>query len=139
MLDSNKRLIEKYYNELWNPWNFELADQILARDVTFHGSVGVSVQGLEGFRQYMRLIQAAFPDFHNSIDELIAQDDRVAGRLTYHGTHQGTIFGVAPTGTRIAYSGLALFRIVNGRIVDGFVLGDVIGLLSQLGVSLTAR
>jgi steroid delta-isomerase-like uncharacterized protein len=135
----NRRLIERYYNELWNTWNFDLADQLISPAVKFHGSVGVAVQGLDAFRDYMNLIRSAFPDFHNTVEEMVAEDDRVAARLTYRGTHRGTIFGVAPTGKAISYDGLALFQIQAGKIISGHVLGNVIHLLSQLGITLAAK
>ncbi len=138
-MQANRRLIERYYCELWNEWNFGLADELISPFVKFHGSVGVSVEGLDGFREYMLLIRSAFPDFHNTIEELLDDDDRVAARLTYRGTHRGQIFGVAPTGRAIQYDGLALFHIQDGKIASGHVLGDVIHLLAQLGINLTAQ
>ena len=137
-MEENRCLIEKYYNDLWNRWNFSLADQLISPSVTFHGSVGISVQGLDGFREYMKMIRSAFPDFHNTIEEVVAENDRVAARLTYRGTHRGTIFGVAPTGRVITYDGLALFRIQDRKISSGHVLGNVLDLLRQLGVKLAA-
>ena len=139
MLEANRRLIEKYYNELWNEWNFGLAEELLSPSVKFHGSVAITVQGLAGFREYMRLIRSAFPDFHNAIQEMVIDENRVAARLTYRGTHQGEIFGVAPTGRAIQYDGLALFHIHDGKIASGYVLGNVIHLLAQLGIHVTAR
>jgi steroid delta-isomerase-like uncharacterized protein len=135
----SRRLIERYYNELWNQWNFGLAEELLSPQVKFHGSVGIRVEGIPGFHDYMRLIRAAFPDFHNTIEELIAEGERVAARLTYRGTHRGEIFGVAPTGRTIEYDGLALFHIQYGRIASGHVLGNIVRLLAQLGISVTAR
>jgi len=137
--EAPRRLIERYYYELWNEWRFDLADQLLSPSVRFHGSVGVSVEGVEEFRGYMRLIQAAFPDFHNTIEEMVAEGDRLAARLTYRGTHHGVIFGVQPTGRIIQYDGLALFRISNGKIVEGYVLGNVIHLLGQLDFRIAAK
>ncbi len=136
--EANRKLIERYYNALWNRWDFDLVDQLISPSIMFHGSVGVTVEGLDGFRNYMRLIRSAFPDFHNTVEELVAEDDRVAARLTYRGTHRGTIFGVAPTGQAIAYEGLALFRIAGGKIVEGYVLGNMVHLLGQLGIKVSA-
>lgn len=137
-VESNRNLIERYYYELWNPWRFDLAERFVALDVKFHGSVGVTVEGVDAFRDYMRLIQAAFPDFHNQVEEMVAEGDRVAARLTYRGTHKGPIFGVQPTGKAIEYEGLALFRIRDGLIAEGYVLGNVIRLLGELGVRIAA-
>jgi steroid delta-isomerase-like uncharacterized protein len=131
---ANKALIQRYYNELWNTWNFALADELLAADISFRGSLGAEMRGREAFRCYMRQVQAAFPDFHNSIEQLVEESDHIVGRLTYSGTHLGEIFGVLPTGRQISYGGAAFFRIADRRIAQGWVLGDVVGLLSQLGV-----
>ena len=133
-LASNKILIERYYHQLWNLWDLGIVDDILAPDVLFHGSLGVAVEGVEGFRRYVQLVRDVFPDFHNTIEDLIAEDDRVAARLRYTGTHSGPLFGIAPTGKRIEYAGLALFHIKDDRIVSGFVLGDLNGLMRQLGL-----
>ena len=133
-LASNKILVERYYHQLWNLWDLGIVEEIVTPDVRFHGSLGVAVEGVEGFRSYVQLVRDAFPDFHNTIEDLIAEDDRDAARLLYTGTHSGLLFGVAPTGKRIEYAGLALFHIEDGRIVSGFVLGDLNGLLRQLGL-----
>ena len=130
--ESYKDLVRRYYELLWNRWNFALADELIAEAVVFRGSLGVSVQGREDFKEYMRAIRRAFPDFHNRIEELIAENDRVAARLTYTGTHQGNVLGIAPTGRRVNYAGVALFRVVDNRIAEGWVLGDVHGLVQQL-------
>jgi steroid delta-isomerase-like uncharacterized protein len=133
--EAGKALVRRYYDELWNRWGLALVDELLAPDVRFRGSLGVEVQGREGFRRYVALVRDAFPDFHNTVEDLVAESDRVVARLTYRGTHQGPLFGVAPTGRRISYAGVALFRIAGPRITEGWVLGDALGLLRQLGAT----
>jgi steroid delta-isomerase-like uncharacterized protein len=133
--ESCKDLVRRYYEALWNRWDLDLADELIAESVVFRGSLGISVQGREGFKEYMRAVRAAFPDFHNRIEELIAEDGRVAARLTYTGTHRGEVLGIAPTGRHVSYAGVALFRIVESRIAEGWVLGDVHGLVQQLKVA----
>ena len=139
MTDQNKSLVRRYYEEMWNRWNFALANELLADDISFRGSLGSEMRGREQFCDYMRHVQHAFPDFQNQIDQMVAEDDCVVARLTYTGTHRGEIFGIAATGKRISYAGAAFYRIVNDRIVDGWVLGDVAGLLRQLGAKLTRQ
>ena len=129
----NKQIIRRYYNDLWNKWNLALANELVASDVSFRGSLAVEVQGLEGFKSYMNMVRAAFPDFHNTIEDLIAEDSKVVARLTYNATHRGEIFGVAPTGKKIEYSGVAIFHIVDHKIVNGWVLGDTPSLMRQIG------
>lgn len=132
--DRNRATVRRYYEELWNRWNFDLADEILAPEIRFRGSLGTEVRGIEEFAAYMRTVQTVFPDFHNRIDELIVERDLASARLTYEGTHRGTIFGAPPTDRRISYAGAAFFRFSGGRIAEGWVLGDLHGLQKQLGV-----
>jgi steroid delta-isomerase-like uncharacterized protein len=132
-LGDNRNLIRRYYDEMWNPWNFAKAEELLAEEIVFRGSLGTETKGREAFRGYMRQVQRAFPDFHNTIEEIATEDDRVVARLLYRGTHRGEIFGVAPTGKMIAYAGAAFLRIADGKVAEGWVLGDLLSLLRQLG------
>jgi steroid delta-isomerase-like uncharacterized protein len=131
-LAENKALVRRYYEELWNRWDFALADELLGETITFRGSLGVSVRGRDGFRDYMRTVQRAFPDFHNYVEELVAEGDQVVARLTYTGTHRGELFGIPPTGRVASYAGVAIFRLAGSRIVEGWVLGDLRGLEAAL-------
>ena len=131
-LEENKSLVRRYYDEMWNLWNLSLADELIGEGLTFRGSLGVAVQGRAGFKDYMCTVRGAFPDFHNHIEELVAEDDKVVARLTYTGTHHGVLFGIGPTGKRVTYAGVAVFRIEAARITEGWVLGDVRGLIQQL-------
>ena len=132
MNETNKNLVRRYYEEIWNQWDDEAVDQLIAADISFHGSLGISVEGLDGFRDYVARVRAAFPDFHNAINDLIAESDNVVAVLTYTGTHCGELFGIAPTGRRISYRGIAVFQIRDGKISKGYVLGDTQTLRTQL-------
>jgi predicted ester cyclase len=127
----NRGLIRRYYEELWNEWNLALADEIISPEITFRGSLAVTVRGLDGFKSYVALVRNAFPDFHNTIEELVAEGDRVAARLTY----RGELFGIAPTSIAVTYAGAAIFRIRSKKIVDGWVLGDTAALMRQLAAA----
>lgn len=131
--EENKRLIRRYYDELWNQWKLDVAGEIIDPEIAFRGSLNRTTRGREGFKRYVRLVRAAFPDFRNTVEDLVAEGNKVVARLTYRGTHQGRLFGLAPTGKRVTYTGLALFRIAGGKIVEGWVNGDTLGLLQQLG------
>lgn len=131
MLDC-KSLVRRYYSELWNAWSARALEELIAPDIVFHGSIGTAVKGIEEFGQYVNRIRSAFPDFHNQIEALIAEGDKVAARLTYTGTHRGELFGVPGTGRKIAYQGLAIFECKDGKIARGFVLGDTETLKRQL-------
>ncbi len=128
----HRGLIRRYYEELWNSWNLAIAKDLLTDDIVFHGSLGLSVQGMPAFLEYMRLVQAAFPDFHNAVEETAAESDKVIARLTYRGTHRGELLGILPTNRNITYAGAAFFTIFEGKISRGWVLGDALGVLRQL-------
>lgn len=130
---ANKNLVKRYFREMWNNWNFALADELLAKEISFRGSLGAEMRGRAAFCDYMRRVRRAFPDFRNEIEEIIAEGNRVASRLTYTGTHRGEIFGVTPTKKTITYAGAAFFNIAAGRVVQGWVLGDLLSLLRELG------
>jgi steroid delta-isomerase-like uncharacterized protein len=90
------------------------------------------VNGIAEFKQYVNRIRLAFPDFHNHIEELIAEGEKVAARLTYTGTHRGELFGLPATGNKITYAGIAIFEFKECKIVRGYVLGDTESLKRQL-------
>lgn len=131
---TNKILVQRYYEDMWNTWNFALADELLSAEISFRGSLGEELRGRSAFCEYMRRVQNAFPDFHNKIEQLVAEGDQVVARLKYTGTHRGEIFGMRPSGKSISYVGAAFFRIAGNRVAEAWVLGDLVSLLRQLGV-----
>jgi len=108
---------------------------LAAGDAPMFGFNAQNTKGRDGFKQYMNTVRAAFPDFHNSIEDIIAEGDKVVALLTYTGTHKGTLFGMEPTNKHIQYSGTAIFRIEAHQVVHGWVMGDTLGLLQQLGAT----
>jgi steroid delta-isomerase-like uncharacterized protein len=128
----NKPLIRRYYSELWNAWSRAALEELISHDIVFRGSIGTAVKGIEEFKQYVNRIRAVFPDFHNHIDELIGDGDKVVARLTYTGTHRGELFGFPATGRKITYQGIAIFQFREGKIVSGYVLGDTECLQRQI-------
>ena len=123
-------MIERFYHELWNRWNLAVADEIVSEDVRFRGS---TLEGRESFKGYVETVRAAFPDWHNRIDEMISCEDRVVTRMTWSGTHRGRLQGVEPTGERVEYVGVAIFRLEGGKIEEGWVVGDTQELWRALG------
>ena len=127
-----KSLVRRYYAEVWNAWSASALEELISGDIVFRGSMGITVNGIDEFRQYVDKIRAAFPDFHNHIEELIAEGEKVAARITYTGTHQGELFSFSATGSKITYSGIAIFEFAECKIVRGYVLGDSESLKRQL-------
>jgi steroid delta-isomerase-like uncharacterized protein len=128
--------IRRFYYELWNDWRLDLAEQLLSPELEFRGSLGKEVRGRDGFVAYAQIVRAAFPDFHNEVRELVIDGDRAAALLEYSGTHRGRIFAIAETGRTIRYRGAAFFRFdEHARIANAWILGDLVNLLKQLGVT----
>jgi predicted ester cyclase len=121
---ANEAVVRQFYDELWNRWRLELADEILTPTLRFRGSRGSSLSGREAFKGYVAETRAAFPDWHNQIDELLVVADRVVTRMTWSGTHRGRFAGIEPTGARIEYVGAAFFRLREGMIDEAWVVGD---------------
>jgi predicted ester cyclase len=128
-------LVSRFYSELWNEWNLDLIDEILAPEVSFRGSRGSTMTGRAAFREYVEATRAGFHDWHNHVEELLEADDRVAARLRWTGTHTGVFDGVEPTGARVDYVGAAFFRIAADLIESAWVVGDSRAFWSALGVA----
>lgn len=133
MSERNVRVIERFYRELWNGWDLTVADEIVAPDIRFRGSLGNEIEGRDAFEEYVETVRAAFPNWHNRIDEVIASGEKVVTRMTWTGTHRGRLMGIEPTNRRVEYVGAAIFRISNGRITEAWIVGDTQELWKALG------
>lgn len=133
MPTSPTRLVERFYQEVWNEANEDVAREILHPEFRFRASLGPEKSGPEGFIEYMRLIHAALSEYTCTIQDIIEQGNRAAARLRFSGLHRGTLFGVAATGRPIAWSGAAFFSTDGRQITSLWVLGDVDAVKQQLG------
>jgi len=127
-----EHLVRWYLRTVWNDGDLRAFDTDLVSDdyVLHHGSTEYTVGELRvAWAEWHR----AFPDLRNDVEELLATDDRVALRYRFSGTHRGEALGVPATGRRVETVGMALFRVENGRLVEGWAVDDVYGLLEQLG------
>lgn len=128
----NETLVSRFYAEVWNAWDADAARELLHPELRFRGSLGRRTQGIAEFLGYVADVRVAFPDFHNHVEDLVTDGPSAVARLSYSGTHRGTVLGAPPTGNRVEYDGIAWFTCSAGRIVDGFVLGDIEALRAQL-------
>ena len=97
----NEAVVRCFYEELWNCWRLELAEELLSDRLRFRGSLGTICEGREEFGRYVETVRSAFPDWSNRIDEIVASGDRVVTRMTWSGTHRGPLEGIEPTGARV--------------------------------------
>ncbi len=131
---NNKELIREYY-EMWNSQDFSKADTLLDPDVRFRGSLDITANGIEGFKEYANMLMTAFPNLYHAVEITVQENDLGAVYVTYTGTHKGPIFNYAPTGNRICYSGASFFQFRGNKIVSINVLGDLNSLHKQLAQS----
>lgn len=133
MSEENKRLVQKFYEEFVNTGDYDAAERFISNDCAFYfGAVEVG-RGPDAFRQMLRTLRTAFPDFRTTIESVIAEGDMVAERVTSKGTHQGEFQGIAPTGRAVSMPGISMFRIAGGKIIENWAMPDQLGLLRQLG------
>jgi predicted ester cyclase len=92
------------------------------------------MRGLESLKQLIIGLLRAFPDQHETIDDPVAEGDKVVARVRWTGTHQGEYLGVAPSGKQVTYTAITIYRIVGGKVVESWQEGDRLGLMQQLGI-----
>ena len=136
MSDQNKALSRRNFEEVWNQRMLEVIDQLVAANSVLHDpSVpGGKVEGSKGYRQFVEIYLTAFPDVRFTINDQIADGDKVATRWTGTGTHKGTLMGIAPTGKRSTVTGITIDRYENGKAVESWTNYDTLGMFQQLGV-----
>jgi steroid delta-isomerase-like uncharacterized protein len=131
--EGNKALVRREVDEVWNQGNLAAADELFAADVIVHGGLPGQPPGVEAIKQGVELNRAAFPDFHVTIDDLIAEGDKVVLRATTRGTHKGELLGMPPTGKQATMTGMTTVRIADGKIAEVWTCSDLFGLMQQLG------
>ena len=135
--EEGKRLYRRLAEEVLNGKNLSVVDELLAADFAEHAGGQRRQVGIEGFKAARRRRNAAFPDWHVVVDDLIAEGDRVVVRATGHGTHTGEFMGIAPTGKRISVTWIAIYRVADGKLAEHWQNIDDLGLLKQLGAELS--
>jgi steroid delta-isomerase-like uncharacterized protein len=127
----NKTLARRWFDELFSRGDLDAANEILSADFVDH-LTGGDERGLEELKHYVIMYRSAFPDIQDTVEEVVAEGDKVVVRWTSRGTHQGEFMGVAPTGRHVTFSGMRLFRIAENKIVESWVNIDERGLQEQL-------
>ena len=134
--DTNKTVSRRFLEEVWNKRNMAVLNEIIANDHVNSGpgTLPGLPTGPEGAKQFVTMYLNAFPDVHFTIDEQIAEGDKVVTRWTAHGTHKGELVGIPATGKSSTVTGINVERIVNGKIVESWGIFDQFGMMQQLGV-----
>ncbi len=128
--EENKAIIRRFVEEVQSKHDIDLMDELFSPDFYDHGTTSHT---LEEAKQFFAMLFAAFPDIRADIHDQIAEGDKVVTRKTFHATHQGEFMGLPPTGKKVAFDVIDIFRIANGRIAEHWFVGDMMALMQQIG------
>ena len=130
-----KELAREDIERIWNEGDLSFVDEHYDDEYVLHDpSLSEDIHGPEGFKSYVREFRTAFPDLEVIDYQMIAEGDTVAVRYTWRGTHEGELEGIEPTGTQVEGTGMAFVRFEDGKVREGWILDNTLGLLQQLGV-----
>jgi steroid delta-isomerase-like uncharacterized protein len=132
--ETNKAIIVRMLEQLFNEGRIDLVEEFFAEDYVEVIAGQPPATGYERLREAIGMVRNAFADFHLSIDEMVAEGDRVAIRWTTTGTHHGELLGIPASGKQIEHSGATFYRLANGRLVEIWFLADMLVLRQQIGV-----
>ena len=137
--EQNKAIVRRWFDEVVSQGNIELVDEICMQCVpsfvVIQGVADPPPQGLEGVKGLIGVLRTAFPDLKFTIEGQIAEGDQVATRLTVRGTHLGEFMGIPATGKQMAVSGVSIWRLADGKLVNEWVNWDSLAMMQQLGVA----
>jgi predicted ester cyclase len=132
-IEQNKAVVRRWIEEGFNKRDLKVVDEIFVESLAVNGAV----IGRENLKQSMRRRFTAFPDLHVTIEEIISEGDKVGIWYTAQGTHKGEFEGISPTGRRVSWFGFDLLRVDGGKIAQGRFIDDSLGLMRQLGATLS--
>jgi steroid delta-isomerase-like uncharacterized protein len=133
-VDQNKALARQLVDEIFNRGNISLADQLMAPDFVEREQLPPGIpSGREGVKVLATALRNAFPDFKATIEDVIAEGDKVVVRQTWSGTHRGEFMGVPPTGKSVSFVVFDVLRMAGGKVAEHWGLLDAMGLMQQLG------
>lgn len=132
--ESNVAVVRRFFDEVINQGRLDVVDEIFAPEYVNHNTHPGQTPGPDGVRTLVTNVRTAFPDIQETVDDTVAAGDKVALRLTMRGTHTGRPFrGVEPSGKRVEVTGMAIVRVVDGKIPDGWFFFDRLAMYTQLG------
>ena len=132
-MPNNKDVVGRFIEEVLNQGNVDAAGQFFWEDMVEQVPLPGQGPGLQGLKDVLRGMRTAFPDMHWTIQEQIAEGDKVLSRFEWTGTHRGTFLGVPATNRPVTVCGLVIDRLEGGRLKDTRIIMDTLGLMMQLG------
>jgi steroid delta-isomerase-like uncharacterized protein len=136
--EQNKDVVKRYWIGKWNDRRIETLDELQTPDVQYHGT-DLQINGLEEYKQVYSVFASALHDTKVTIEEMIAEGDKVMTRINGRATHKGELMGIAPTGKTVTWSQFTVFRLVDGKIAEEWEIFDELGMMTQLGMELKPK
>lgn len=134
VVEANKAIARRFFTEVWGAGSEPVALELLSPTYLGHMTGSPAPLNRDGWLGFFRHFRQAFPDAQFTIEDMVAEGDRVVLRLTMRGTHLGVFNGIPATGRSVVVPGVSIERIAGGKIVEGWVTNDALGMLQQLGV-----
>jgi len=132
MSEQNKAIVRRLIEDLWNQKKAAVIDEIYAENCT-QNEPGAVLRGRAGVLQFFTIYTTAMPDVHCTIEDMLAEGDKVVLRWRCKGTQRGELQGIAPTGKPVNVSGTAIYRFSSGKIVEEHNVWDTLLLMQQIG------
>ncbi len=131
-MSDNKRTIRRYYEEVFNQGRLEVLDEIVVPNHVEHNPLPGQTQGIEGLKQRVAMLRAAFnPQF--TLEDVLAEGDKVVVRWSNRGTHLADFFGVPATGRTVVVSGIDIHQLRDGKMSEHWDVVDIFGVMMQIG------
>jgi steroid delta-isomerase-like uncharacterized protein len=130
----NKAQFRRTYEEMFNQGNLALIEELVAPDFVNYDAPPGMQRGPESTRQIVTWLRSAFPDLRFTVEEMVAEGDTVAGRVTMRGTHQGLFHDIPPTGRSVQQAVIVFVRFRDGKAIEHRSVRDDLGLMQQLGL-----
>ena len=130
--DEIRAAVNRFFDEVWNNGNVEEAQAFLAPGFVSHNTLDVSLVGPQAYGQAVTAFRRAFPDFSTTLEDVLVDGDRVAVRGTDRGTHRGELMGFPASGRKVTTTWIEIFRMENGKAVEGWLETDGARLRDQL-------
>ena len=134
MSEANKAIARRIFDEAWSQGKFDVLDEAIDPEYVFHDPMAPGVKGPEGLKQLITMYRTGYPDLVFTIEDQLADGDKVVNRWSCAGTHKGELMGIPATGKYTTTSGIGIALYKDGKAVEEHVRWDALGWLQQLGV-----
>jgi predicted ester cyclase len=132
--EANKTSVRRFYDEVFNKKNRAAIDEFIDPNQVDHAAPPGTPGGLAGAKQTIGMYLTAFPDLHFTVEDMIAEGDKLVARLTVRGTQHGAFMGIPPTGKHVTVTAIDISRMAGGKSVEHWIEMDTLGMMQQLGV-----